>query len=46
MKKWFKCASKCACEIFPICGTETFFNPKEKLAILIYNTNYDVGPKW
>ena len=25
-------------------GTEKFFIPKERIAILIYTTNYDVGP--
>ena len=29
---------------FPISGTETFFIAKERIAILIYNTNYDAGP--
>ena len=32
--------------MFPINGTEAFFIPKERIAILIYNTNYDEGPKW
>jgi hypothetical protein len=31
--------------MFPINGTETFFIPKERIAILIYNTNYDEGPE-
>ena len=46
LKEQCENADQCACEEFKIDGNETFFIPKERIAILIYNTNYDEGPIW
>ena len=46
LKEQFENVGLCACVKFPISGHETFFIAKERIAILIYNTDYVAAPIW